>query len=40
MDPHKQTQRSQEKVAEGRKAGQTCIECHKESAHSLPKRDD
>jgi nitrate/TMAO reductase-like tetraheme cytochrome c subunit len=40
MDPHKQTPRSQEKMAEGRKAGQTCIECHKGIAHTPPKRDD
>ena len=40
MDPHKQTQRAQEKMVEGRKAGQTCIECHKGIAHTLPRRDD
>jgi nitrate/TMAO reductase-like tetraheme cytochrome c subunit len=40
MDFHKQTPRAREKMEEGRKAGQTCIDCHKGIAHSLPKRDD
>lgn len=40
MDPHKQTARAQEKMAEGRKQGKTCIECHQGIAHTLPKRDD
>jgi len=40
MDPHKQTARVQEKMAEGQKEGKTCIDCHKGIAHSLPKRDD
>ena len=40
MDPHKQTQRGREKMDEGRKKGQTCIECHQGVAHTLPKRDD
>jgi nitrate/TMAO reductase-like tetraheme cytochrome c subunit len=40
MDPHKQTARAQEKMAEGQKEGKTCIDCHKGIAHSLPKRDD
>jgi nitrate/TMAO reductase-like tetraheme cytochrome c subunit len=40
MDFHKQTPRSREKMEEGRAKGQTCIECHKGVAHTLPKRDD
>jgi nitrate/TMAO reductase-like tetraheme cytochrome c subunit len=40
MDFHKQTERSREKMEEGRKEGKTCIECHKGIAHTLPKRDD
>ncbi len=40
MDPHKQTQRGREKMEEGRKKGETCIDCHKGVAHELPKRDD
>ncbi len=40
MDFHKQTQRSREKMEEGRAKGQTCIECHKGVAHTLPRRDD
>jgi nitrate/TMAO reductase-like tetraheme cytochrome c subunit len=40
MDPHKQTARAREKMEEGRKKGETCIDCHKGIAHSLPKKDD
>ena len=40
MDFHKQTRRAQEKMQEGLKKGQTCIECHKGVAHKLPPRDD
>ena len=40
MDPHQQTPRGREKMEEGRRKGQTCIECHQGIAHSLPKRDD
>ena len=35
MDPHKQTQASQVMVP-AIKAGATCIDCHKGSAHKLP----
>jgi nitrate/TMAO reductase-like tetraheme cytochrome c subunit len=40
MDFHQQTPRSREKMEEGKAKGQTCIECHKGVAHTLPKRDD
>lgn len=40
MNFHKQTQRAREKMEEGLKKGQTCIECHKGIAHKLPTRDD
>lgn len=40
MDPHKQTARAREKMDEGRKKGETCIDCHKGIAHTMPKRDD
>lgn len=40
MDFHKQTARAREKMEEGLKKGQTCIECHKGIAHKLPPRDD
>lgn len=37
MDPHKQTEAAQKVMAEGFKAGMTCIDCHKGIAHHLPK---
>ncbi|MEW5962247.1 MAG: NapC/NirT family cytochrome c [Pseudomonadota bacterium] len=40
MNFHKQTPRAKEKMEEGLKKGQTCIECHKGIAHKLPPRDD
>lgn len=40
MDPHKMSERGREKMEQGRKDGQTCIECHHGVAHALPKRDD
>ena len=40
MDPHKQNERAREKMAEARQKGETCIDCHKGVAHTLPKRDD
>lgn len=40
MNLHKQTPRAQEKMEEGRKKGETCIDCHKGIAHTLPKKDD
>ena len=40
MDPHKQTPLARAKKEEGRKRGETCIDCHKGVAHKLPKRDD
>lgn len=42
MDFHKQSRRSQEKMQEGMKKGETCIECHKGVAHKKPveERDD
>ena len=36
MDFHKQTRRAKEKMQKGLKKGETCIECHKGIAHSLP----
>jgi len=40
MDPHKQSERAQEKMEQGRKESKTCIDCHKGIAHTLPKHDD
>ena len=40
MDPHKQTETAQKVMAEGFKAGLTCIDCHKGIAHKLPKMPD
>ncbi len=40
MDPHKQTERGREKMEQGRKKGETCIDCHQGVAHTLPKHDD
>lgn len=40
MDPHKQTEAAQKVMAEGFKAGLTCIDCHKGIAHHLPKFPD
>jgi nitrate/TMAO reductase-like tetraheme cytochrome c subunit len=40
MDPHKQTEAAQKVMAEGFKAGLTCIDCHKGVAHHLPKFPD
>jgi nitrate/TMAO reductase-like tetraheme cytochrome c subunit len=37
---HKQSQRAQEKMQEGLKRGETCIDCHKGIAHKLPPKDD
>ncbi|MDX2220669.1 MAG: NapC/NirT family cytochrome c [Burkholderiales bacterium] len=37
---HKQSARASEKMQAGIKEGQTCIDCHKGIAHTLPKRDD
>lgn len=37
---HKQSRRAQEKMQEGLKKGETCIDCHKGIAHNLPARDD
>jgi len=37
---HKQTPRAREKMEEGLKKGETCIDCHKGIAHKLPARDD
>jgi len=36
MDPHKQSEAAQKVMAEGFKAGLTCIDCHKGVAHHLP----
>jgi nitrate/TMAO reductase-like tetraheme cytochrome c subunit len=40
MDPHKQKETAQKVMAEGFKAGLTCIDCHKGIAHKLPKMPD
>ena len=40
MDPHKQTEAAAKVMAEGFKAGLTCIDCHKGIAHKLPKMPD
>ena len=40
MDPHKQSPTAQKVMAEGFKAGLTCIDCHKGIAHHLPKMPD
>jgi len=40
MDPHKQSETAQKVMAEGFKAGLTCIDCHKGIAHHLPKMPD
>ena len=40
MDPHKQNETAQKVMAEGFKAGLTCIDCHKGIAHHLPKMPD
>ena len=40
MDPHKQSPTAQKVMAEGFKAGLTCIDCHKGIAHHLPKFPD
>jgi nitrate/TMAO reductase-like tetraheme cytochrome c subunit len=40
MDPHKQTEAAAKTMAEGFKAGLTCIDCHKGIAHHLPKFPD
>lgn len=40
MDPHKQSEAAQKVMAEGFKAGLTCIDCHKGVAHHLPKFPD
>jgi nitrate/TMAO reductase-like tetraheme cytochrome c subunit len=40
MDPHKQSEAAQKVMAEGFKAGLTCIDCHKGIAHRLPKFPD
>jgi len=40
MDPHKQSETAQKVMAEGFKAGLTCIDCHKGIAHHLPKFPD
>lgn len=37
---HKQSPRAREKMEEGLKKGETCIDCHKGIAHKLPARDD
>jgi cytochrome c-type protein NapC len=37
MHAEKQNPRARAKMAEGRKAGKTCIDCHKGIAHLLPK---
>ncbi|HWJ95260.1 MAG TPA: NapC/NirT family cytochrome c, partial [Telluria sp.] len=37
MVPGKQKPKAQQKHAEAKKAGKTCIECHKGIAHLLPK---
>ena len=40
MDPHKQTEAAAKVMAEGFKAGLTCIDCHRGIAHKLPKMPD
>lgn len=40
MNFHKQTARAREKMEAAVKTGETCIDCHKGIAHSLPARDD
>lgn len=40
MDPHKQSEAAAKTMAEGFKAGLTCIDCHKGIAHHLPKFPD
>ena len=40
MDPHKQTEAAAKAMAEGFKAGLTCIDCHRGIAHKLPKMPD
>ncbi|MGC1974407.1 MAG: NapC/NirT family cytochrome c, partial [Pseudolabrys sp.] len=40
MDPHKQTETAAKVMAEGFKAGLTCIDCHKGIAHKLPTMPD
>lgn len=40
MDPHRQSETAQKVMAEGFKAGLTCIDCHKGIAHHLPKMPD
>jgi nitrate/TMAO reductase-like tetraheme cytochrome c subunit len=37
---HKQSQRAREKMEPALKSGETCIDCHKGIAHTLPARDD
>jgi len=37
MDPHKQSPRAAAKMAQAKKDGKTCIDCHKGIAHLLPK---
>jgi cytochrome c-type protein NapC len=40
MDPRKQTETAAKVMAEGFKAGVTCIDCHMGIAHKLPKTAD
>ena len=40
IDPHKQTETAAKVMAEGFKAGLTCIDCHKGIAHKLPTMPD
>ena len=40
MDHQKQIPRASEKMQAGQNNGKTCIGCHKDIAHALPKRDD
>ena len=40
MNFHKQTPRAREKMESALKNGETCIDCHKGIAHTLPARDD
>jgi len=40
MDPHKQKETAAKVMAEGFKAGLTCIDCHQGIAHKLPKMPD
>ncbi len=37
---HKQSARAREKMEPAQKNGETCIDCHKGIAHTLPARDD